>query len=161
MSEFTLREARPEDRPALVAFMAALQDFERTQEANRRPGAAMADGHLAALEAWVAEDPVNGVIVAESGGVLAGFILFGIDEAFGEYVPDETRRLGYISDLWVEPGARGLGIARALIAEAEARFQAAGLKRVEIAALAGNSQALGLYQALGYGPYYVMLAKAL
>ncbi len=81
MSEFTLREARPEDRPALIAFMAALQDFERSQEANRRPGAAMADGHLAALEAWVAEDPANGVIVAESGGAMAGFILFGIDEA--------------------------------------------------------------------------------
>ena len=48
-----------------------------------------------------------------------------------------------------------------MIAAAEARFQAAALKRAEIAELAGNSRTLGLYQALGYGLYYLSLAKAL
>jgi hypothetical protein len=88
-----LRAARPEDRPALVAFMAALQDFEREIEPNRTPGAEMADKHLAGLEAWVAEHPCGGVFVAEAGGALAGFIIFGVAEEFGELGPPEIRLL--------------------------------------------------------------------
>jgi ribosomal protein S18 acetylase RimI-like enzyme len=156
-----LRAALPEDRPALVAFMAALQDFEHEIEPNRTPGAEMAGKHLAGLEAWAAEHPGGGVLVAEIGGALAGFIIFGVTEEFGELVPPETRLLGQISDLWVAPTARGRGIASALVDAAEARFREAGLKRVEISALAGNTQAQRLYESLGYGPYHVTLAKGL
>ncbi len=161
MVEVTVREARPEDRPALVGFMAAFQDFERELEPNRAPGAEMAERHLAALEAWAAEHPGGGVLVAEAETALAGFIIFGVEQEFGAYVPEETRSVGRISDLWVEPASRGRGIARALIAAAEGRLRTAGLKRVEITAVAGNAGALRLYRALGYGPYHVTLAKRL
>jgi hypothetical protein len=72
-----LREAVPEDRPALVRFMAALQDFERGLEPNRTPGAEMADEHLAVLEFWAAEHPGGGVLMAEVDGQLAGFTISG------------------------------------------------------------------------------------
>jgi ribosomal protein S18 acetylase RimI-like enzyme len=156
-----LREARTEDRPALVGFMTALQDFERGMEPNRLPGAEMADRHLAALEAWAQAHPGGGLLVAEVEGSLAGFIIFGVEEEFGTYVPEETQCLGRISDLWVKPGTRGRGIARALIAAAEKRFRTAGLARSEVTAVHGNSEALRLYKALGYCPYHVTLAKKL
>jgi hypothetical protein len=82
-----LREARTEDRPVLVGFMAALQDFERGMEPNRLPGAEMADRHLAVLEAWAQAHPCGGLLVAEVEGSLAGFIIFGVEEEFGTYVP--------------------------------------------------------------------------
>jgi ribosomal protein S18 acetylase RimI-like enzyme len=156
-----VRDARPEDRPALVRFMAALQEFERGLEPNRTPGVEMANSHLSVLEAWVAEHPGGGVLVAESEDQPVGFILFGVDQEMGTYVPEETRSMGRISDLWVEPASRGSGAARALISAAEARLREAGLKRVEIYAVAGNARAIKLYQTLGYGPYEVSLAKGL
>ena len=100
-------------------------------------------------------------MVAKVADQLAGFIIFGVDRAMGTYVPEETRSVGRISDLWVEPEHRGCGIARALIDAAEVRLRGAGLKRVEIYAVAGNAKAVRLYQALGYGPYEVSLAKPL
>ncbi|HUS54366.1 MAG TPA: GNAT family N-acetyltransferase [Thermohalobaculum sp.] len=156
-----VRNARPLDRPTLVRFMAALQEFERGLEANRTPGGEMAEGHLTALESWAAEHPAGGVLVAKIANQLVGFIIFGVDRAMGTYVPEKTRSVGRISDLWVEPDHRGCGVTRALIDAAEARLRGAGLKRVEIYAVAGNANALRLYQALGYGPYEVSLAKRL
>ena len=139
--------------------MAALQDFERGIEPNRSPGAEIADSHLAALEGWVAEHPGGGLLVAEQDEGLAGFILFAVREEFGTHVPEATRLLGQISDLWVTPDARGRGIARMLIAAAEAHLKSAGLKRIEITAVAGNERALRLYRVLGYDPHEVTLAK--
>ena len=156
-----LREAVPEDRPALVCFMAALQDFERGLEPNRTPGAEMADEHLAVLESWAAEHPGGGVLVAEVDGRLAGFAISGASTDRGTYLPPDTRTVGWISDLWVEPDFRASGIAGKLIAAAEARFRAAGLKRMEIAAVAGNAVALRLYESLGYSRYEITLSKRL
>lgn len=156
-----VRAARPEDRPALVAFMAALQDFERELEANRNPGPGMADRHLAALEGWAAGHPGGSVLVAEAGGQVIGFLVTGIDEELGDYVLPQNRLVGRLSDLWVAPGARGQGAARALIAAAEARLKAAGVKRAEVTAVQGNAAALELYARLGYAPYEVTLAKGL
>ena len=156
-----IRDAVAADRPALVGFMARLQDHERASEPNRPPGAAIAEAHFAALEDWVAAHPAGGILVAERGGRLAGFLLFGIDEALGHYVLPENRLAGSLSDLWVEPEARGQGTARALIAAAEARLKAAGIARVEVTALSRNEAAIRLYQRLAYRPYQVTLAKAL
>jgi len=157
----TVREALPADRPALVGFMAALQEHERALEPNRVPGPGMADRHLAALESWAAEHPGGSVLVAELDGRLAGFIVTGVDEELGDYVLPHNRLVGRLSDLWVEPGARGKGVARALIAAAEERLRAAGIRRAEVTAVQGNGEAQRLYAALGYGPYEVTLAKGL
>jgi GNAT superfamily N-acetyltransferase len=156
-----VRAARPGDRPVLVGFMAALQDFERAIEPNRVPGPGMADRHLAALEGWAAEHPGGSVLVAEAEGRAVGFIVTGVDEELGDYVLPENRLVGRLSDLWVAPGARGRGAARALIAAAEARLRAAGINRAEVTAVVRNAEAQRLYAALGYAPYEVTLGKAL
>jgi len=162
----SVRAAEPRDRPALVAFMAALQDFERGLEANRVPGPAMADRHLAALEGWAAEHPGGSVLVAEvAGGVdgflVAGFLVTGIDEELGDYVLPANRLVGRLSDLWVVPEARGQGVARALVAAAENRLKAAGVNRAEVTAVHGNRAALQIYEGLGFAPYEVTLGKGL
>lgn len=158
---FRIREAAVGDRPALVRFMAALQDFERGMEENRLPGEDCADAHLAALEEWAGAHPGGGVLVAEGPEGPLGFIVFGVESEFGSYVLPENQTLGRLSDLWVVPEARGLGIARALIAAAEERFRAAGLKRAELTALPQNGRAISLYRALGYAECAVTFAKPL
>lgn len=156
-----IREAASRDRPTLVRFMSALQETERALEPNRAPGPEIAGSHLASLERWTAKKPGGGVLVAELDGALAGFLVAGVITDTGTYRPPETRTLGWISDLWVEPDARGRGIGRALIAAAEDRFRAAGLTRVELAAVVGNIDAVRLYEHLGYSRYEIMLAKNL
>ena len=156
-----IRNATPQDRPALVRFMSELQEAERALEPNRAPGPEVADSHLAALEDWTARHPGGSVLVAEAKGALIGFLVAGVTTDTGTYLPPETRTHGWISDLWVEPNARGRGVGRALVAAAEDRFRAAGLTRVELAAVVGNIEAIRLYEHLGYGRYEISLGKNL
>ncbi|MEM7195337.1 MAG: GNAT family N-acetyltransferase, partial [Pseudomonadota bacterium] len=145
----------------VIGFMAALQDFERESEPNRRPGAEMASRHYAGLEKWIAGHPASGNLVAEIDGAIAGWLLFGVEEEQGFMVPEFARLTGWISDIWVEPPQRGSGIAGALIAEAERRFAAHGIRRVHIAAVVANHRAIAFYERLGYAPYELSLGKTL
>ncbi|MEM9736541.1 MAG: GNAT family N-acetyltransferase [Pseudomonadota bacterium] len=156
-----IRDARPADRPVIIRFMAALQDFERALEPHRADGAEMAEAHLTAMEAWLSAHPAGAQLVAEEEGRVVGWLLSGIEEPDGAMVPAFARQTGWIRDLWVEPEARGKGVARALIAAAEARFLAHGIRRIELAAVAGNTRAISLYRALGFADYELTLGKTL
>lgn len=156
-----LRDATRADRPAVIGFMAALQDFEREREPHRRPGAEMAEQHYETLEDWVALHPAGGSVLAEIEGRIAGWILFAVERQDGFMVPEFARLTGWISDLWVAPADRGAGVASALIAEAEGRFTAHGIRRIEIAAVVANQHAIALYERLGYAPYELTLGKTL
>lgn len=149
------------DRRQLVAFMSALQDLERAAEPNRTPGPDMAEGHVAALVAWAQARPGGSVLVAEIAGEVIGFLITGVEEELGTYVPEDVRLVGDLSDLWVEPAFRGRGIARALIAEAEARLREAGIRRAEISTLPSNCDARALYRHLGYADCLVTLGRSL
>ncbi|MEO1531430.1 MAG: GNAT family N-acetyltransferase [Pseudomonadota bacterium] len=147
------------DRAYLEAAMAGLQEFERPIEPNRRPGAEMAAEHVAYLLDWATGE--GGVLFAEDDQGLAGALVYGVEEADGRYVLPENQRFGYISDLWVEPRARRRGVASALIGAAEERLAAAGMKRIEISAIAVNLGAIRAYEALGYRRAYVGFDKPL
>ncbi|MEM8792984.1 MAG: GNAT family N-acetyltransferase [Pseudomonadota bacterium] len=161
MTEIRLRDATPEDRETLWRFLAALQDFERESEPNRIPGPDMAVKHLEALETWINEHYAGGNVIAEIGGVPAGWALFGVATVHGFMVPEEHRLIGQLSDLWVEPEFRSAGVATALVQEAERRFRAAGIRRMHIAAIVSNERAIRLYERLGYQPYEIELGKNL
>lgn len=62
--------------------------------------------------------------------------------------PDsETGRIGLIG---VVEAARGRGVARALVAAAEAAMEAGGARRAEVATQLENDAARGLYESFGY-----------
>lgn len=66
--------------------------------------------------------PRGGFFVAQSDGVAVGCVaLKGTDHGYGE-----------IKRLWVDPGARGLGVARRLMAVAEAGARELGMKRLRL-----------------------------
>ncbi|MEC9431372.1 MAG: GNAT family N-acetyltransferase [Pseudomonadota bacterium] len=145
-----IRDAGPEDAATVFALFAALQDFERAREPDRRPGADCA-AHVAWLTGWAAEGGF--VLLAEEddgdgsgGGAPIGLLIAGREDE-GAYVPEETRIRGHVSDLYVAPEARRRGVGLALLREAEARMRAAGLRKLTIDALAWNAPALALYRA--------------
>ncbi|MGW4704881.1 GNAT family N-acetyltransferase [Streptomyces sp. NPDC004285] len=55
-----------------------------------------------------------------------------------------------IKRLWVEPGARRKGIARALMAEALRRAEASGVRSVRLTVWDGREEPLALYRSLGF-----------
>ncbi|UOQ58236.1 GNAT family acetyltransferase [Leucobacter allii] len=57
---------------------------------------------------------------------------------------------GWMYYLAVHPARRGAGIARALVADAEARLLALGCPKAMLMVRRDNGDALGLYDALGY-----------
>lgn len=55
-----------------------------------------------------------------------------------------------LEDLFVEPGARGAGLGRALVARAVERARERGCRRLELDVADDNAAALALYQAAGF-----------
>ena len=155
-----LRPARAADRPELVCFMASLNETESAYQADRALGEAAADSHLAYLEGLV-ETQEGFITVAVGGDRLVGFLVAMVEAEDGTYIVPEARCFGYVSDLFVAPAARGKGIARALMADAEARFRAQGLTNARVCALVDNKAAVAAYEALGYAPMDVLLKKEL
>ena len=154
------RPARPGERPVLVRFMASLNEVESAYQPDRALGEAAADSHLAYLEGLV-ESQEGFITVAESDDGLVGFLVAMVEAEDGTYIVPEARCFGYVSDIFVAPPARGRGVARALMADAEARFRAMGLNTIRVCALVDNKVAVGAYEALGYAPMDVLMKKDL
>lgn len=152
-----LRDAAPGDAPLVRAMFAALQDHERTMEPNRLPGRDCG-AHVEALLRWARG--AGFVLIAELDGEPAGLLIAGTEDE-GAYVLPENRVHGVVSDLYVAEGARRRGVARALLAEAERRFRAAGLARMEIGTLAANDAARALYEDWAGPAYAALYAKDL
>jgi len=102
----------------------------------------------AGLAAQLADpDPPFGCLLAESDGVIVGFVLF-----FRNYSTWRGRPGLYVEDLFVLPRHRGLGAGRALFAAVAARAVALGCARVECAVLDWNEPAHAFYRAMGARP---------
>ena len=159
---FMVRDAQPADRPRLVAFVAALQDLERTLHAGRAEGRRIAAAHLAHLE-HAAHLRHGRILVAARGSERLGFLVGCVEEEEhgSHHVRPGERRYGVVTDLYVEPGARSRGIAVALLEEAARHFAALGLARLRVRTLAANQAALRFYRALGYAPYELSLEREL
>lgn len=161
-TRFMVRDAQPADRPKLVAFVAALQDLERTLHAGRAEGRRIAAAHLFHLE-QAARERHGRMLVAARGDERLGFLVGWVEEEArgSHHVRPAERRYGVVTDLYVEPGARARGIAVALLEEAARHFAALGLTRLRVRTLAANQAALRFYRALGYAPYELTLEREL
>jgi len=62
------------------------------------------------------------------------------------------RRVGEIKRMWVAPEARGLGVARRLLAALEAQAAALGFTRIRLDTQRSLVEARALYEANGYRP---------
>jgi ribosomal protein S18 acetylase RimI-like enzyme len=59
-------------------------------------------------------------------------------------------RLGRITDLYVDPAARGTGLATQLVRGAAVRLRALGLDMVRLEVVAGNTHAREIYERWGF-----------
>jgi GNAT superfamily N-acetyltransferase len=131
-----IREAAPEDAPAIAALIAALgYDVNEADVRARLAGA--------------------GALVADAGGVI------GVVTTSIMTVLHRPRPVGRISMLVVAQAARGGGIGAALVAEAERRLGAQGCGLVEVTSNARRERAHAFYERLGYERTSWRFAKTL
>jgi GNAT superfamily N-acetyltransferase len=148
-----VRQATPEDVPALVALF---QELDRMQSDWRvftpRPGFYDEVG-LKYREAMSTENAV--VLVAEDEGEIVGM-------AYGEVrIPSRfsDERALELSGVVVRTGYRGRGVGRALVQEA-ARFAGeVGVAWVELKTFAPNQGAMAFWEGLGFTPRVVQMTQ--
>lgn len=154
----SIRAAGPEARDLVLPLMQELQRVERGLDPNRVRPEEIAP-HLDDVLARMARDG-GFVLLAEAEGRVVG-MLIGLIETREMFVPEEGRRIGDVSDLCVTEAARGLGVGRRLMDEAERRFAALGLTRMSVGALAANAAARRLYEGWAGGEYAVIYERAI
>jgi len=148
-----VRQATPEDVPALVALF---QELDRMQSDWRvftpRPGFYDEVG-LKYREAMSTENAV--VLVAEDEGEIVGM-------SYGEVrIPSRfsDERALELSGVVVRTGYRGRGVGRALVQEA-ARFAGElGVEWVELKTFAPNQGAMAFWEGLGFTPRVVQMTQ--
>lgn len=155
----TIREARPEDRPALLEQCWQLNLYEDPISNDRRTDLAGAEDTLAAGLDRVARS--NGVVlVAELDGRVVAHLMLTF-ETGAVYVREERRAYAYVAELHVREEARRRGIGAALMAEAERIATDRGMPQIMIGVLAGNAMAERAYLGYGFRPYATELVKPL
>jgi GNAT superfamily N-acetyltransferase len=133
----TIRPARPGDEPDILRLIRALADYEREPDAVE----ATAEGLAAHLFADV---PRVFAHVAEQDGHVVGTAVWFLN--FSTW----TGKHGiYLEDLFVDPSARGGGIARGLVRALAAEAGSRDCARIEWAVLDWNEQAKDFYRRLG------------
>ncbi len=135
----SVRDATPADLPRILAI---------TNQAIAETTAlwTIAPATLETRGAWMAERRSAGlpVLVAEAGGVVAGFGSFGPFRPFDGYLHTVEH------SLYVDPAWQGRGLGRALLAALMARAQATGKHAMVGGIEAGNAASIRLHQRAGF-----------
>jgi len=137
MADFSIRAAEPRDARELLGLIRSLAEYEKLAD--------MAVGTVAELErSLFGARPAAEAIVAERGGRAVGFALF-----FTTFSTFLCKPGIYLEDLFVEPGHRGHGIGKALLARLAALAVERGCGRLEWRVLDWNEPSIRFYESLG------------
>jgi GNAT superfamily N-acetyltransferase len=144
-TDYLVREGTAEDVSRLQSLWLALYD-------NQKANGMLVDLPEDAFDRWTASllpmlSRFTCVFVAEKGEELAGF-LAGRVRALPAYFGGA--QVGFISDVYVDPGHRRTGLGRQLVSTATEWFQSLGITRLELQVIVNNPAARKLYKDLGW-----------
>jgi ribosomal protein S18 acetylase RimI-like enzyme len=86
--------------------------------------------------------------IAEVDGRIAGFVTIGVNDVKHSLL--QPKRLGHVDSICVARWARGAGVGRALMQQAERWAAGQGATELRLVVWDFNSAALRMYEALGY-----------
>jgi GNAT superfamily N-acetyltransferase len=136
----SIRRARPEDTADITDMIHGLAEFERAPEQ-----CTVTESQV--LTALFADSPTVFGHVAEVDGEIAAMALWFLSFSTWDGVAGI-----YLEDLFVRPGFRRRGLARALLAALAAECVGNGYTRLSWAVLNWNSDAIALYDGVGAAP---------
>ena len=150
-----IRAAAQDDEPALLALIAAHQDYHRALEPHWPAGSDMAAEYLRYLRDQCAAHD-GAIFVADDGGSLAGFVCVLSDQ---RGAPDNPDRHAFVQDVFVAHAYRRRGIARLLMDAAESFAASRGVHEIRLAVLERNTGAQAFYSTLGFRDYARVLTR--
>jgi|SRR5215467_1043297 len=160
MGMVTIDAFQPSDLATLIRFVEAIQEHERMDVPDLKPGSEIASGYAQTMIRTASER--NGCIrMARTETVAVGFGCAWIEEDADPCLRDDARRYAYLSDLFVEGAWRRQGVALRLLEVLELEMRTRGCSRMRICSKAANHLALACYRRAGYQPYEVLLTKRL
>ena len=101
---YTIRTARPDDADSVVTMTHALNKHDK-----RSP--VLMDAVKFRRDSFAEPSAFRVFVAEDEAGALVGYTLW-----YPEYDALGARRGAYMEDLWVDPSARGTGLARRLMA---------------------------------------------
>ena len=142
-----VRAATPSDARALLPRVRAL---------NAHEGIAIGDAELTAgLSQLLADATLGGAWLIVSAGAIVGYaiVTFGYDLEFGG-------RDAYLTELWIDPDARGRGAGTAALAQLDDALRALGVRALHLQVRPDN-RARHLYERAGFvaSPRVVMTRR--
>jgi len=155
---YAVRKAEAADWPELKKMVGELHDSVSVFCADLAPTALILDPYFASLEARIAKYQ-GAFYVAANGDQLGGYVC-----VLGATPPDCDERpepVAIVTDLYVRDVCRGLGIGRALLAQAEDHGRACSAYKLELNVLSGNTAARSFYGREGYGERVIVQSKHL
>jgi GNAT superfamily N-acetyltransferase len=152
-----IRPATPADLDRIVAW--GHDFFEHMRAVTADPWFEGAALDAAALAAKLRESLERGdlLTIAEFDGLPAGYLYGVFERPFIRESPIE--RVGHVAHVWVEPRARGGGVARAMIADAEAWFRERKVGWLELSYSTANHAGVAAWTTLGFEPHRVYARK--
>ena len=158
-NKFTICVAAESDAAAVAQLMTELN--EAVGASGLAPGADRAPENVIVSEEQArrrlrAMASVETALLAEVDGVPAGLVSVRIVPYLSQDV-----LFAEVTELYVTPSRRRLGIARSLMTRAEEMARAQGCTSVHVIAAQSNAEAISFYRAVGYGALYVGFEKFL
>lgn len=146
----------------IVSAMAGLSGWRIERLPITHPDAALlvedVQGEYVARYGSRDETPIDPTYFEEPGGAFfVGYldrrpVTTGAWRRRTDVLVDETSRTAEIKRMYVVPGARGLGLARAMLAHLEETARAAGAEAMVLETGARQPEAIALYESSGYLP---------
>lgn len=150
-----IREMEVGDRHAVLALFSEFIQHESSLDPAQAPfvedrtvDIGQAETYLHYCEHLIA-DAGGSLFVAIYNGNIAGLLCWCI-ATDGPYVRPEHRRIGEIQFVIVSDRSRGMGIGSQLIQKAASLTKEAGLTRLSLGVMAGNVQAVKLYERMSF-----------
>jgi GNAT superfamily N-acetyltransferase len=134
--DIRIRDASPDDVPAILAMIKELAAFER------EPDAVVATETDLLRDGWGAEQRFS-CRIGELDGAVQGFALW-----FYSYSTWEGHAGIYLEDLYVRPPARGCGLGERLVVDLARIAVREGCRRLDLSVLEWNP-ARDFYRRLG------------
>jgi ribosomal protein S18 acetylase RimI-like enzyme len=157
---FTIRRATPDDAPTLGRLGAMLLRTHYAFDAQRflAPGNAPEKGYASFLRSQLRQPDVVVFVAILNGGEVAGYVYAGLEPMSWKELRDEA---GFVHDLAVDPSARRLGIAAALLEAAIGWLKEQGAPRVVLWTAEQNTDAQRLFERVGFRRTMIEMTREL
>ena len=154
-----IRPATRSDLPALGRLGALLLEthYEFDQQRFMAPGESSDEGYAWFLGTQLRDENVV-VLVAERNDAVVGYVYAGLEPQSWKELREAC---GFIHDVAVDEGARGAGVAAALIEAATAWLRDRSAPRVVLWTAQQNAGAQRLFERLGFRRTMVEMTREL